>query len=93
MNRGAHTHGGVDKRTGKPWERITNWFGYKLYLIGDTQHDLTVAFSVEKASVSERKVLRRDLAALFDDEKVLAERCREFSADHGCNQAELKRWL
>ena len=92
-DRGVHAHRGVDQRTGKPWERIASWFGYKLHLIGDTQHELPVAFSVEKASVSEQKVLARDLAALLRDEPTLAERCREFSADRGYDQAELKRWL
>ena len=92
-DRGVHAHRGVDQRTGKPWERIASWFGYKLHLTGGTQHELPVAFSVEKASVSERKVLARDLAALLHDEPTLAERCREFSADRGYDQAELKRWL
>ena len=92
-DRGTHAHRGVSKRTGKPWERITSWFGYKLHLIGDTQHELPVAFSVEKASVSERKVLARDLAALLHEDKPLAGRCREFSADRGYDQEALKRWL
>ena len=92
-DRGVHAHKGVNRRTGKPWERIASWFGYKLHLIGDTQHELPVAFSVEKASVSEQKVLARDLAALLHDEPTLAQRCREFSADRGYDQAELKRWL
>ena len=92
-DRGVHAHKGVNRRTGKPWERIASWFGYKLHLIGDTQHELPVAFSVEKASVSERKALARDLAALLRDEPTLAQRCREFSADRGYDQAELKRWL
>ena len=92
-DRGVHAHKGVNQRTGKPWERIASWFGYKLHLIGDTQHELPVAFSVEKASVSERKVLSRDLVVLFEAEKPLAGRCRELSADRGYDQAELKRWL
>ena len=83
----------MSKRTGKPWERITSWFGHKLHLIGDTQYKLPVAFSVEKATVSEQPMLTRDLAALFRDEPMLAQRCREFSADRGYDQADLKRWL
>ena len=46
-----------------------------------------------KRRISKRKVLARDLAALLHDEPTLAERCREFSADRGYDQAELKRWL
>ena len=38
-------------------------------------------------------MLTRDLAALLHDEPALAQRCREFSADRGYDQAELKRCL
>ena len=69
------------------------WFGHKLHLIADTRHELPVAFSVERASVSERKLLPRDLRRLFDVEPALAERCIHFSADKGYDQADLKAWL
>ena len=92
-DRGVHAHEGVDRHTGKTWERIASWFGCELHLIGDTKHELPVAFSVEKASVSEQTTLTRDLAALLNEDKPLAQRCREFSADRGYDQAELKRWL
>ena len=92
-DRGAHTHRGVDRRTGKPWERIASWFGYKLHLVADTKHELPVAFSVERASVSEQKVLPRDLEALFAEEPALAKRCRFLSADRGYDQEKLKAWL
>ena len=90
---GAHAHRGVGRRTGKHWERITSWFGCKLRPIADTQHELPVAFSLEKASAAEQPILLRDLTALLRDEPALAARCREFSADRGCGQEELKRML
>ena len=90
---GAHAHRGVGRRTGKHWERITSWFGCKLHPIADTQHELPVAFSLEKASAAEQPILLRDLTALLRDEPALAARCREFSADRGCGQEELKRML
>ena len=80
-------------RTGKPWERIASWFGHKLHLVADTKHEVPVAFSVERASVSEQKALPRDLEALFAEEPVLAERCRFLSADRGYDQEKLKAWL
>ncbi len=92
-DRGVHAHRGVSKRTGKPWERIMSWFGYKVHLSGDTLYEIPVSFSVEKASVSERTVLMRDLAALMRDEPTMAERRDEFSADRGYDQEELKRML
>ncbi len=51
---------GRDWRTGKPWERIASWSGCKLHLVADAKHEIPVAFSVERASVSERKVLPRE---------------------------------
>ena len=59
------------------------WFFYKLHLIADTKHELPAAFSVERTLVSERKVLPRDMKALFRAEPMLVERHREFSADQG----------
>lgn len=90
---GAHSHESVNRRTGRVRESVRKWFGYKLHLIADTQHELPVAFSLERAGVSEQKVLPRDLRALLESEPVLAERCVEFSADKGYDQADLKRWL
>ena len=85
-DRGVHAHRGVDRRTGKPWERVASWFGCKLHLVADTKHGIPVAFSVERASVSEQK-------ALFAEEPVLAKRCRFLSADRGYDQESLKAWL
>ena len=84
---------GLTGARGKPWECTGKWFGYKVHLIADTTYELPVAFSVERASVSEQKVLPRDLRTLFASEPKLAERRREFSADKGYDQAELKKWL
>ena len=92
-DRGVHAHRGVDRRTGKPWERVASWFGHKLHLVADTKHEIPVAFSVERASVSEQKVPLRDLAALFAEEPVLAKRRRFLSADRGYDQEKLKAWL
>ena len=90
---GVHAHQGVDRRTGKPWERIKRWFGYTLHLIADTHYGMPVAFTMEPANFSEHKALPRDLAALFADAPHPAERCRSFSADKGHDQAKLKRAL
>ena len=92
-DRGAHAHRGVDRRTGKPWERVASWFGRKPHLAADAKHELPVAFSVERASASERKAPPGDLAALFAEEPVPADRRRFPSADRGCDQEKLKAWL
>ena len=89
---GAHSHRGLDRRTGKARERTSHWFGYKLHLIADVKHELPVAFSVERASVSEQTALPRDLRRLFESEPLLAERCVRFRADRGYDQADLKAW-
>ena len=90
---GRHSHRGMDRRAKREWARTRKWFGHKLHLVADATFELPASFSVERASASERKVLPRDLKALFAAEPELAGRCREFSADKGCDQAELKEWL
>ena len=59
----------------------------------DAKHELPAAFSVERASVSEQTVLPRGLRRLFESEPLLAEGCTRFSADRGCDQANLEAWL
>jgi hypothetical protein len=36
---------------GRPWSKITKWFGFKLHLLCDTTYELPLAFKVTKASV------------------------------------------
>lgn len=90
---GMHAHRGVDRRTGRTWERISRWFGYKLRLVAGTRHELPMAFSVEKISASEHKVLHRDLEFLFRCAPGLAKHCRTFRAGRDRSGGPLNAWL
>ena len=89
---GKHETSGVG-RNGKLWTKVTTWFGYKLHVIADTRHEIPVAASLTRASVSEAKELGRMVARLMERDPVLAERCSEFSADRGLDSGSLKEGL
>jgi len=90
---GKHVIKGVDKETGKMWEKVKRWFGYGLHLIADTQYEIPVAVCVTSASRSEQKELRGMIRETFKESPELAERCRDFSADRGLDSAETKALL
>ena len=41
---GHHETAGVNTKTGTPWKKVKNWFGYGLHLIADTHYEIPVAF-------------------------------------------------
>ena len=90
---GKHETHGVNNKTGKAWTKVKSWFGYGLHLIADTHHEIPVAFEVTKASASEPVVLSGMIGKLFAEDRELAERCADFSADRGLDGAGLKKTL
>ncbi len=87
---GKHETRGVDKQTGKGWTQVKTWFGYGLHLIADTQHEIPVAFEVTRASAPESVELSTALKQLFADDRELAGRCADFSADKGLDGTGLR---
>jgi hypothetical protein len=80
---GVKTQRGV-KQDGKPWEKITRWFGYKLHLVVDSRYELPLAYTVTKASSSEVVQFRDHLLPqLKKDHPQLLKTCQTFSADKG----------
>jgi hypothetical protein len=90
---GHHETAGVNTKTGTPWKKVKNWFGYGLHLIADTHYEIPVAFHLTPASHSEQVELRAMLDELFEQTPELAERCADFSADRGLDCAETKAKL
>ncbi len=90
---GCHETHGVDKRTGKAWKKVKNWFGYELHLIADSEYEIPVWYDVTKASASEVKRLSGAVDELFAQAPELAERCADFSADKGLDSGPLKAKL
>jgi hypothetical protein len=62
---GRKSYRGVSK-DGKPWEKVTKWFGYQLHLIVDSDYEIPVAYEVMKASTSEVTRLVPMVEALAD---------------------------
>ena len=90
---GRHETSGVDARTGKAWTKVKSWFGYRLHLIADVEHELPVWFAVTRASRSEHKALSAGLDGLFGSEPGLAPRCDDFVADRGLDSGPLRKRL
>ena len=90
---GRHETGGVNAATGAIWRKVTSWFGYRLHLIADTDHEVPVAFEVTRASTAEPGVLPGMLEELFSKMPGMAGRCADFSADRGLDNAAQKKQL
>ena len=90
---GKHESAGVNSKTGAIWKKVKSWFGYGLHLIADTHYEVPVAFEVTRASGSEAKVLPGMLEELFGKAPEMADRCGDFSADRGLDNAPQKARL
>ena len=90
---GKHETGGVNSKTGAIWNKVKSWFGYGLHLIADAHYEVPVAFEVTRASASEVKMLPGMLKNLFAKAPEMAERCDDFSADRGLDNAPQKKLL
>ena len=89
---GAKTYRGVDAN-GKPWQKLTRWFGYQLHLICDTTLEIPVAFEVMPASTSEVTRLLPMVDELATRHPKLIERCSDLSADRGLDSAAVNKAL
>jgi hypothetical protein len=90
---GKHETSGVNARTGKVWKKVKSWFGYGLHPIADTRYEVPVAFEVTRASRTETKVLAAMLEGLFAEAPEMVDRCDDFSADRGLDNAPQKKQL
>lgn len=91
-NVGKKTYRGK-RKDGTTWEKVKEWFGYKLHLVVCADYELPVAFAVTRASRGEAPVAR----ALFDDieEKhpELLEGCEHGLGDRGYDDGKIIRKL
>jgi hypothetical protein len=77
------------RKDGTLWERVKNWFGYKLHLVVDADYELPVAFEVTKASASEIPLAHQLVDQLGKRHKELLEGCGCFLADKGLDDGKL----
>lgn len=79
---GVKKYQGVDE-TGKAWEKIKSWFGFRLHLVVDADAELPVGYTVTKASVGEQPVMTELFAELKKIHPELIERCEHAMFDKG----------
>jgi len=84
---GTKKYAGVDA-SGKAWETIKSWFGFRLHLIVDADAELPVGYEVSKASVGEQPIMTVLIEDLFHRIPVIHERCEHFMFDKGYDSSE-----
>ena len=79
-NIGKKTYKGT-REDGSTWERVTEWFGYKLHLVVDAVHELPVAFSVTPAAESDITHAPKLLDEIKQSHPQLLDRTETWAAD------------
>lgn len=74
---------------GTQWQRVVEWFGYKLHLIVDAVYELPVAFEVTAASASEIPAGRELVKTVKKRHPQLLKDCRTLAADKGLDDTKL----
>jgi hypothetical protein len=86
---GKKTYTGV-REDGTTWQKVVQWFGYKLHLIVDADYELPVAFALTKASRSEIPEGRELVQKLKQRHTELVEQdCETLIADRGLDDTQL----
>ena len=85
---GKKTYRGT-REDGSQWEKVFDWFGYKLHLIVDAVYELPVAFELTQASASEMPVGRQMVEHLQQRHPELVEQTETLAADKGLDDTKL----
>jgi hypothetical protein len=86
---GKKTYTGI-REDGTTWQKVVQWFGYKLHLIVDADYELPVAFEITKASKSEIPEGRKLVKKLKQRHAELVEQnCDTLIADRGLDDTKL----
>jgi Transposase domain (DUF772)/Transposase DDE domain len=89
---GLKKYKGIDKN-GNLWEKLKSWFGFKIHLIVDADYELPVAFSVNKASVSEQPEMHKLFDYLESKHPKILENCEHAMGDKGYDGSNLIKKL
>lgn len=82
------------REDGTPWEKIVQWFGYKLHLVVDATYELPVAFRVTKASASDITEGHALLEQMKQKQPEMLKAAETLAADRGYDDTKLvvKLW-
>lgn len=89
---GTKTYEGV-REDGSAWEKVVRWFGFKLHLLVDSEHELPLAFHVTQASANDSPWLLPLLEAHEEHHLEVASRSEELAADKAYDSADNKAVL
>lgn len=79
---GFKNYEGEDE-AGHPFQKVQQWFGYKLHLIVDANYELPVVFELTGAKEAESPRMMPMIEKLVADHPALGERIRTTAADRG----------
>ena len=91
-NWGRKEYRGI-KEDGKAWQKVVQWFGYKLHLIVDSNYELPVAYSLTRASVSDISEAHKMIDELGEERAEILERCETLEGDRGYDDSKFIKKL
>lgn len=78
---------------GETVTKTKKWFGFRLHLIADAAYEIPVAYSVTKASNSEKTETRGLLDKLEESHEEWLEKCNYFLGDKGYDSSKIIKQL
>ena len=73
--------------------KTKKWFGFRLHLIADATYEIPVAYTVTKASNSEKTETKNLLNKLEENHPEWIENCKFFLGDKGYDSTPILEWL
>ena len=73
--------------------KTKKWFGFRLHLIADATYEIPVAYTVTKASNSEKTETKELLNRIEEEHPEWIESCRFFLGDKGYDSNPILEWL
>jgi len=89
---GIKKYKGVDEK-GIAWKKIKKWFGFRIHLIVDADHELPVAYEVTKASKSEQPIMYELFDVLEKTQPQIIKNCEYAMGDKGYDGKSLIKKL
>ena len=83
----------VSGKNGETKTKEVKQFGFRLHLITDANYELPVAFTVTKASNSEKTETKKQLEEMKQEHPERLEKCKHFMADKGYDSSKLIKML
>ena len=77
------------REDGTLWKRLKSWFGYKLHLAVDADHELPLGYEVSRASRPDNESAARMLDQLEQSHPELLQGCQALMADKAYDDGKL----